>query len=130
MSIQDIVIALAALVLGALVASAGGAMRRRRALGSRREAEAAPSAERARPAVERAPAPGAAAAATATATTTAATDAMAADAAADPETLTPSVRAERLRNLLLSRMSHDIRTPLNSVIALSQLLVDGSAGPL
>jgi CheY-like chemotaxis protein/signal transduction histidine kinase len=39
-------------------------------------------------------------------------------------------RADQLRNLLLSKMSHDIRTPLNSVITLSQLLVDGSAGRL
>ena len=39
-------------------------------------------------------------------------------------------RAERLRNLLLSRMSHDLRSPLNSVVTLSQLLCEGSAGPL
>jgi CheY-like chemotaxis protein len=36
----------------------------------------------------------------------------------------------RLRTVLLSRMSHDLRSPLNSVITLSQLLADGSAGPL
>jgi CheY-like chemotaxis protein/signal transduction histidine kinase len=44
-----------------------------------------------------------------------------------------SARAERsdqLRNLLVSKMSHDIRTPLNSVITLSQLLGEGNAGPL
>jgi CheY-like chemotaxis protein len=37
---------------------------------------------------------------------------------------------DRLRNVLLSRMSHDLRSPLNSVITLSQLLNDGNAGPL
>src|SRR6185369_6910791 len=39
-------------------------------------------------------------------------------------------RADQLRNLLVSKMSHDIRTPLNSVITLSQLLNEGNAGPL
>jgi signal transduction histidine kinase/CheY-like chemotaxis protein len=39
-------------------------------------------------------------------------------------------RADRMRNLLLSRMSHDLRSPLNSVITLSQLMLEGSAGPL
>jgi CheY-like chemotaxis protein/signal transduction histidine kinase len=39
-------------------------------------------------------------------------------------------RAEQLRNLLVSKMSHDIRTPLNSVITLSQLLCEGTAGTL
>ena len=39
-------------------------------------------------------------------------------------------RAERLRNLLLVRMSHDLRSPLNSVVTLSQLLAEGDAGPL
>jgi signal transduction histidine kinase/CheY-like chemotaxis protein len=39
-------------------------------------------------------------------------------------------RADRMRNLLLSRMSHDLRSPLNSVITLSQLLLEGSAGAL
>src|SRR5688572_10962288 len=38
--------------------------------------------------------------------------------------------ADRMRNLLLSRMSHDLRSPLNSVITLSQLLLEGSAGAL
>lgn len=38
--------------------------------------------------------------------------------------------AERLRNLLISKLSHDVRTPLNSMITLSQLLADGSTGPL
>src|SRR5262245_43497099 len=37
---------------------------------------------------------------------------------------------DRLRTVLLSRMSHDLRSPLNSVITLSQLLTDGNAGPL
>jgi CheY-like chemotaxis protein len=37
---------------------------------------------------------------------------------------------DRLRTVLLSRMSHDLRSPLNSVITLSQLLAGGSAGPL
>jgi CheY-like chemotaxis protein/signal transduction histidine kinase len=46
------------------------------------------------------------------------------------ERTTRAERAEQLRNLLVSKMSHDIRTPLNSVITLSQLLGDGSAGPL
>lgn len=39
-------------------------------------------------------------------------------------------RADRLRSLLLTRMSHDLRTPLNSVITLSQLLAEGNAGAL
>src|SRR5262245_43737439 len=39
-------------------------------------------------------------------------------------------RADQLRNLLLSRMSHDLRTPLNSVITLSQLLGEGNVGAL
>jgi two-component system sensor histidine kinase/response regulator len=39
-------------------------------------------------------------------------------------------RADQLRNLLVSKMSHDIRTPLNSVITLSQLLNEGNAGAL
>jgi CheY-like chemotaxis protein/signal transduction histidine kinase len=39
-------------------------------------------------------------------------------------------RADALRNLLVSKMSHDLRTPLNSVITLSQLLREGNAGPL
>jgi len=38
--------------------------------------------------------------------------------------------AERFRNLLISKLSHDVRTPLNSMITLSQLLADGSNGPL
>jgi signal transduction histidine kinase/CheY-like chemotaxis protein len=38
--------------------------------------------------------------------------------------------AERLRNLLLMRMSHDLRSPLNSVVTLSELLREGNAGPL
>jgi len=38
--------------------------------------------------------------------------------------------AERSRNLLISKLSHDVRTPLNSVITLSQLLADGSTGDL
>ncbi len=37
---------------------------------------------------------------------------------------------DRLRSVLLSRMSHDLRSPLNSVITLSQLLAEGGAGPL
>jgi CheY-like chemotaxis protein/signal transduction histidine kinase len=39
-------------------------------------------------------------------------------------------RAEALRNLLVSKMSHDLRAPLNSVITLSQLLAEGNAGAL
>jgi signal transduction histidine kinase/DNA-binding response OmpR family regulator len=38
--------------------------------------------------------------------------------------------AERFRNLLISKLSHDVHTPLNSMITLSQLLADGSTGPL
>ncbi len=38
--------------------------------------------------------------------------------------------SERVRNLLISKLSHDVRTPLNSIITLSQLLNDGSAGAL
>jgi CheY-like chemotaxis protein/signal transduction histidine kinase len=39
-------------------------------------------------------------------------------------------RADALRNLLVSKMSHDLRTPLNSVVTLSQLLLEGNAGAL
>jgi signal transduction histidine kinase/ActR/RegA family two-component response regulator len=39
-------------------------------------------------------------------------------------------RAERLRNLLLTRMSHDLRTPLNSIVTLSQLLAEESRSAL
>ncbi len=38
--------------------------------------------------------------------------------------------AERMRNLMISKLSHDVRTPLNSIITLSQLLGDGTTGPL
>src|SRR4051812_37948683 len=38
--------------------------------------------------------------------------------------------AERARNLLISKLSHDVRTPLNSMITLSQLLADGSTGAM
>jgi signal transduction histidine kinase/CheY-like chemotaxis protein len=38
--------------------------------------------------------------------------------------------ADRQRNQLMAKMSHDLRTPLNSVITLSQLLFEGNAGPL
>jgi signal transduction histidine kinase/CheY-like chemotaxis protein len=37
---------------------------------------------------------------------------------------------DRLHNLLLMRMSHDLRSPLNSVVTLSELLREGNAGPL
>src|SRR5207253_6021994 len=39
-------------------------------------------------------------------------------------------REDRLRNLLVSKMSHDLRTPLNSVITLSQLMFEGNTGLL
>ena len=48
----------------------------------------------------------------------------------DPPRTSASARAERLRNLLLSRMSHDLRNPLNSVVTLSQLMAEGDAGAL
>lgn len=38
--------------------------------------------------------------------------------------------AERVRNLMISKLSHEVRTPLNSIITLSQLLGDGTSGPL
>jgi signal transduction histidine kinase/DNA-binding response OmpR family regulator len=38
--------------------------------------------------------------------------------------------AERVRNLMISKLSHEVRTPLNSIITLSQLLGDGTTGPL
>ncbi len=38
--------------------------------------------------------------------------------------------AERVRNLMISKLSHEVRTPLNSIITLSQLLADGTTGPL
>jgi signal transduction histidine kinase len=39
-------------------------------------------------------------------------------------------RAARLDSVLIARMSHDLRSPLNSVVTLSELLRDGNAGPL
>jgi signal transduction histidine kinase/CheY-like chemotaxis protein len=38
--------------------------------------------------------------------------------------------AEGVRNLMISKLSHEVRTPLNSIITLSQLLGDGTTGPL
>lgn len=38
--------------------------------------------------------------------------------------------SERARNLVISKLSHEVRTPLNSIVTLSQLLDDGSAGSL
>jgi signal transduction histidine kinase len=37
---------------------------------------------------------------------------------------------ERLKSAFISNVSHEIRTPLNAVLSLSQLMRDGSAGPL
>ena len=37
---------------------------------------------------------------------------------------------ERLKSAFISNISHEIRTPLNAVLSLSQLMRDGSAGPL
>ena len=37
---------------------------------------------------------------------------------------------ERLKSAFISSISHEIRTPLNAVLSLSQLMRDGSAGPL
>ena len=37
---------------------------------------------------------------------------------------------ERLKSAFISTISHEIRTPLNAVLSLSQLLRDGSAGPI
>lgn len=47
-----------------------------------------------------------------------------------PALLARAERAEQVRNVLLSKMNHDIRTPLNAIITLSGLLVEGNAGPL
>src|SRR5215831_6092866 len=55
---------------------------------------------------------------------------LAHDRAELDERMRRAERADRLRNLLISKMSHDIRTPLNSVLTLSQLLGEGTAGPL
>jgi two-component system, sensor histidine kinase len=37
---------------------------------------------------------------------------------------------ERLKSAFVSNLSHEIRTPLNAVLSLSQLMRDGSAGPI
>jgi len=37
---------------------------------------------------------------------------------------------ERLKSAFISNISHEIRTPLNAVLSLSQLMRDGSAGPV
>ena len=37
---------------------------------------------------------------------------------------------ERLKSAFISNISHEIRTPLNAVLSLSQLMRDGSAGPI
>ena len=39
-------------------------------------------------------------------------------------------QADRMRNQLIAKMSHDLRTPLNSIITLSQLLHEGTTGRL
>ena len=56
--------------------------------------------------------------------------ARAADTPLAPRVAGGPADPDRLRTVLLSRMSHDLRSPLNSVITLSQLLADGTAGPL
>jgi signal transduction histidine kinase/CheY-like chemotaxis protein len=47
-----------------------------------------------------------------------------------PSASADGAEADRQRNLLLMRMSHDLRSPLNSVVTLSALLAEGNAGPL
>jgi signal transduction histidine kinase len=37
---------------------------------------------------------------------------------------------ERVKSAFISNISHEIRTPLNAVLSLSQLMRDGSAGPI
>ena len=39
-------------------------------------------------------------------------------------------QADRLKSTFLSHMSHEFRTPLNSIMALSKILVDHLDGPL
>jgi signal transduction histidine kinase len=48
---------------------------------------------------------------------------------ADARTRNPE-EMERLKSAFISSISHEIRTPLNAVLSLSQLMRDGSAGPL
>jgi signal transduction histidine kinase/CheY-like chemotaxis protein len=54
----------------------------------------------------------------------------AAPPAPQPTQTTDDGRAARLDALLVARMSHDLRSPLNSVVTLTELLRDGNAGPL
>ena len=44
----------------------------------------------------------------------------------------PSIcsQADRLKSTFLSHMSHEFRTPLNSIMALSKILMDRLDGPL
>src|SRR6476659_2155135 len=46
------------------------------------------------------------------------------------DTLTRDEYSERLRKSLRSRLSHDLRTPLNSIISLSQLMIEDQSTSL
>src|SRR5262245_27997848 len=55
---------------------------------------------------------------------------LAADRAEVDRRLARAQRSERAQNLLLSKLSHDLRSPLGTVVTLSQLLAEGGAGPI
>jgi len=127
-------VAAVAMVLGAAVALAAAVIYRLRRHPQAAAGAAAVTPVRAAPApaapAPAAPAPAAPAPNDGAAALDRARSELAADRAEVDRRLARAQRSERAQNLLLSKLSHDLRSPLGTVVTLSQLLVEGSAGPL